>query len=382
MPKRAKASRLQWYIGRQVVVAFLIVCGTITGAIWTIGSLRHLTYIINNDMPLLRYLYFNGLLVPIELNATLMPSAVIAILFVYNRLVGDREFVAMKSAGLGNWRLAAPGLVFAGVAALFMAAHQSYLLPQTYREFRAVLHDTARNGLVLNFREKEFTSVADNLVVYVGDRLSSTQFTDVLVWDNREREEPIAMIADTATLTREGDRPFLVLFDGNQQTHERDDNEVVVAYFEQFAINLDQFVDDDERTSSRRTEAYFHELWNRTDFDALDPDSLSDQRAIHKRLGAPLKVFAAMIVALALILSGAHSRAGRAAYIMAAIVAMLGLEAGFVSLANTISTTTGYAYLTYPLGLAVIAISLAVIGRRRLGPPWPFARRRAPAPAL
>lgn len=356
------------YVLKQLAIAFAIVCGSLTGAVAVIGALNHLRYIINNGMPFLDYMYVNVVSVPIQATAMVMPAALVATLFVYNRLLADRELVAMNSAGISNFGLAAPGFIF-GLFMFVATLLQVFVLsPFGYGETRETLHSVTRTGLVVNFREKEFTSAADDLTVYIERRVSATEFDDVLVWDTREPEEPKAINARHGRLINDGELPLFVLFDGAQQTHDRDDDSVTIAFFEQYTINLNNYVEESDRDPGRN-EWYLGRIAGEIVNAITERDRRGALRELHERMSYVLKSVAAIAVAIAFVLGGGYSRRSKTVRITAAVIVMLGAEAAISSMLNGIKQDPGIAWGIYVLPLILIALSVIAVSRQRMPRP-------------
>jgi len=379
-PRFRPSRTLSRYIFRQVAVAFLVVMGSITGISWIIGSLNHLRWVINNGMPFLDYMYFNFLLIPINLTAVVTPAVVFAVLFVFNRLASDHELAAMNAAGLGNSRLTAAALAFAGLMAALLAIHMAYSSPLAYREFREIGYNVRNAGLVLNLKEKEFTSVADELAIYVGKRHSSSEFEDVMVWETEDPEVPLAMLADQAKLIFDHGRAFFVLSDGMQQSYDRVKATISYSNFEQYTFNLEKYVEKQRPPGADKRELLIGELWTKL---MAGESGNSIRKQLNRRIAAVVKPIAAVVAALAILISGPLNRRGQVWRLVGAIGVMFAIEGVFAMLVNMTATagaaTYGILLTTAVLtggGLWMIAHGPLRVGRqgRRFG-----ARRRATA---
>ncbi len=370
---------MQRYIFRQVLVTFLIVQGAIIGMSWIIGSMNHLRWVINNGMPFADYMYFNFLLIPINFKGLVTPSAVIAVIFVYNRLNSEREAVAMSAAGLSHLRLAMPGLVFAMLLAAFMAVHLAYISPMSYREFRAISHKLDNAGLVLNLKEKEFTSVAPDLAIYVGTRHSNSEFERVLVWETKDADEPLAVTAEQAKLIFDHEKPFFAMFNGTQQVYDRESRSISFTDFEQYTLNLEQYIQESWDPAAELRELYLPQLWA---LAHADPPRPKFRKYAFSRVAAAIKLIAIVAAVLAILLSGPFNRRGQAWRIVIAVATLFAVEGVVAVLVNATlaSSVAGFGMLA--LCAALIAGGIWFLSRRSLGLNLPFRRRpprRAPA---
>jgi lipopolysaccharide export system permease protein len=355
---------LQRYLFRQVLVAFLIVEGSIIGVTWVIGSLYHLGWVVNNGVPFLDYVYYNLLLIPLTLRTFITPAATLAVVFAYNRLISDRESVAMNAAGVSTFMLARPALVFAGLLALFLAVHLSYLSPLGYRQVRALKEDVSNAGLVLNLKEKEFTSVADNLTIYVGKRFSSSEFADVLVWENEDEIAPSAMIADQAKLVFDHGKPFFVLYDGTQQSFDRNSRKMSFTEFEQYTFNLEQYMHKDRPAARDFREMYMHELWA---LAWANPEAAYYWKRVYTRIASVILVVAMVVISAAILLSGPLNRLGQVKRVISAVSVLFMTEAAVAFLLNASVANRLAGTILFSLLIGIIAVGFLVLTGHRLG---------------
>src|SRR3984893_8354750 len=119
---------LSRYILRQSFSVVLLVTGACTAAVWLAQSLRLIDLIVNRGLSAEMFLYLALLILPRFLNIVLPIGAFIAVLFVFNRMVTERELVVMRSAGMGPMSLAKPVLVLAGIAFVVLITLSAYFL--------------------------------------------------------------------------------------------------------------------------------------------------------------------------------------------------------------------------------------------------------------
>ena len=103
--------KLNRYIVKQIFIGFLLVTFSLLSILWLTQSLRFVDLITNKGIPVGLFVKLTSLLMP-RLFVLLSPiCAFVAVLFVYNRMLGDRELVVIKSAGISPWQGAKPALI-------------------------------------------------------------------------------------------------------------------------------------------------------------------------------------------------------------------------------------------------------------------------------
>ena len=121
--------RINAYITRQLVVAFIIVVLSLSCVVWLSQSLRFIDMIVNRGLPLATFLYLTILLLPTWLSIV-MPIAVFAsVLFIYNRMINDREIIILISSGVSPLRLARPAISVSAIIMICCYFMTIYLIP-------------------------------------------------------------------------------------------------------------------------------------------------------------------------------------------------------------------------------------------------------------
>ena len=107
--------KLNIYIAKQIIVGFLLVSFSLMSIIWLTQSLRFVDLITNKGIAVSLFAKLTSLLMPRIFTILCPISLFAAVLFVYNRMLSDRELVVMKAAGITPWQNAKPA-VFLGLA--------------------------------------------------------------------------------------------------------------------------------------------------------------------------------------------------------------------------------------------------------------------------
>ena len=103
--------KLNKYIVKQILVGFLLVTFSLMSILWLTQSLRFVDLITGKGIPVSIFIEMTSLLMP-RLFVILSPiSLFVAVLFVYNRMLSDRELVVMKAAGISPWQGGQPALI-------------------------------------------------------------------------------------------------------------------------------------------------------------------------------------------------------------------------------------------------------------------------------
>src|SRR5436190_13598778 len=162
--------RLTRYVGTQLAVAILFITVALTVAVWLTQTLRFIDTIVNSGLPLGLTFRFLILLIP-GLVSIILPIAVfVAVMFVYWKLMNDRELVVMQAIGLSPTDLARPALIVAVIATGVAYGLSTYLLPTSYRSFKDFQVRIRNDFAQILLPEGVFTNVSDGLTIYARQR--------------------------------------------------------------------------------------------------------------------------------------------------------------------------------------------------------------------
>lgn len=360
--------RYTWYILRQLIGPFLLVTFGLVAVIWLTQSLRLVDLIVNKGLSLSTLIELSLLLLPTFLSPILPIALFCAILFAYNKLTMDSELVSLRSAGIGPLSLATPAILLAAVVVVASYAITLYFVPVSYRSFkeRQFVIRTDYSSVLL--QEGVFTSLVDDVTVYVRERNSEGELLGILVHDARLAEQPVTMMAESGALVDTDAGPRFVLINGNRQEMDRDNGRLSLLYFDSYALDLGMLAKKSQSRWREARERFLHELFNPGD----DPDDQRNRKKFlaegHQRIVSPLYGFAVTAIALAALLSGQMNRRGQWRRILLGIIAAVVFEAVGLALVNAAAKTSALIPLMYLNVAAALAGSIYILGRKQSRP--------------
>ncbi|MBR6663893.1 MAG: LptF/LptG family permease, partial [Alphaproteobacteria bacterium] len=149
-------NKLNSYIFRQIWLGFFLVAFSLLSMLWLTQSLRFVEMVTNKGLPLRLFVELTSLLMP-RLFSILSPIALFAsVMFVYNRMLADRELVIMQAAGISPWKNARAAIYVGFILALFSVYVQNVGIPSAENSFRNLEWEIRNNVSHLMFREGEF----------------------------------------------------------------------------------------------------------------------------------------------------------------------------------------------------------------------------------
>lgn len=374
-------NRIHRYVFRHLAIATAVAVAVLVFAIWLTQSLRLIQVIVDGGAPITMFFKLVVLAMP-EFLITVLPIGYVGgVIFIYNKLLMDSEMVVMRAVGMGPFALARPALVVGAIVTALVYLLTLYVWPISSKEFRRLRSEIGSDYATVFMREGQFNTIDEHLTAYFRERLRSGELLGVLIHDTRDPARPVTVIAERGVMIPTPSGPRVLMFNGSRQQAEADTGRLNVLYFDQYAIDLEVMKSGLEDRWIQPDERFVGELL------FLDPNNRDDQLARkqlisegHRRITSGLWVPAFAFVALSALLAGEFNRRGQGLRIVAAVVALVMLQALSLSLTSLARSNLGFVPAMYaaPLLTCLAAGALMV---QRAPRRWPHHRRPAAVPA-
>lgn len=191
-------------------------------------------FLMNYGVKLTNFLGLTVMMVPFIISIIVPFVTFIAILFVYNKMIGDNEVVVIAASGTSPARIARPAIVLAGILTIAHLILNTWIVPATQAKF----YDTQWNlryGLAhLKLQEGAFTEMSHGLVVYV-DKVSGHDLNQVMLSDTRNNNSQMTIFARNGKLVTTMRGLSIVMTDGSLQAT---GNGNVIGTFDSFDMDL------------------------------------------------------------------------------------------------------------------------------------------------
>ncbi len=340
-------SSITRYIFWQTAVVMVFMTIVFSFVIWLSQSLRFVDMIVNRGLPVTDFLWLAMLMLPRFLAVILPIACFVAVVYVYNKLIGDRELVVLRAAGFSNFKLARPAIMLAVLTSITVFSLNAWLLPESSRQFTDFKFASLSDYSSVLLQEGAFHTLPDGRTIFIRERAGAGQLNGILVHDARDPDRPVTLLAEQGALVQTEDGPRVVLINAYSQRIDRKSGNMLLGSYEKYTIDL-SVVSDVPRRRKRSPEEMF--LWELLD-PSLHPEKYSARYLAegHSRLTGPLLSLDFAIIALAFLLAGDFSRRGQTNPILAAIVSVVLLQTlaiGVRNLANDDPAANAFMYLT------------------------------------
>ncbi|MHA1597359.1 MAG: LPS export ABC transporter permease LptF [Alphaproteobacteria bacterium] len=345
------------YVLRQLLVGMILVTTGLTCVIWLTQSLKFVEMIVNRGLTVGTFVYLTMLLLPNFLSVVLPIALFTVTIFVYSKMISDRELVVMRAAGVDQQSLARPAIILAFIIVAIGYLINLYLLPQSYRMFRDLQWDIRYSYSHILLQEGAFNEISDGITVYVRERGSDGQLHGIMVHDSRKDKKPYTLLAERGAMVEGDKNSRVVMFNGNRQEVDPETGQLSILYFDRyiFEIVAAKALDDGRFREARERSVF--ELFNLQDDPDLNPKDIGKFTVEgHKRLLTPLASLGYTLVGLAFLISGSFTRRTQTRRILMAAITVIGLQAALLTLENATARNLTLLPLMYML------VAIPIIG--------------------
>lgn len=380
---------LQRYIFSQAFLPAVLALSALALLALLTQSLQTLDLIVENRQSAATFFFITFLALP-QLISIIMPLAVfMAAIYALNRLTNDSELIVAKANGVSPWAIGTPVLRLGVYALLFHLFINLLVQPISFKKMRTEILTVKTDIASQMVQAGEFVTPAPDLTVYTREIRSDGELLDVLIHDGRDPDSKATHTAKTGRLQRSETSTSLILFNGTVQTP-LSDGGLDVINFETYQLDLSDIVALDNVLRLKSSDRFLHELLEPDPREYITPKSRLERAAEgHARLAAPLWNVALVLLALAFILRGQHSKLGNSRKIAICAVTGFVLRLMGFAVASSAESDAALNPVQYILPAVVIILCLAYLvspkrirlGRKRRMKSYLSAKLQTDAPA-
>lgn len=208
------------YIGPMILTFFIVMFILLIQFLW-----MRIDYIIGKGLSM-------GVIIELLMyaSATFIPMALplatlLASIMTMGNMGENNELLALKAAGISLPRIMRPLIVlmfFVCIGSFFIANN---LTPYSWQQMMTLLSDFRNTKHEMKLKDGIFFNGFDNMSIRV-DRQDpvTNKLTNVLIYNNRDREKMQTIVADSGYLKMSPDRKYIVVTLYNGQIYEQNRN--------------------------------------------------------------------------------------------------------------------------------------------------------------
>jgi len=354
--------KLNTYIAKQIFVGFALVSFSLMSIIWLTQSLRFVDLITNKGIAVSLFAKLTSLLMP-RIFSILSPiSLFAAVLFVYNRMLSDRELVVMKAAGISPWQNAKPAIFAGMLMAVFNFYNLNTIIPAAENEFKELQWQVKNDVSHLMFREGEFTTLQNNLTVFITSHEKDGSIRGILINDERNPKTKSTVSAEMGRIVYTDKEPRIILVHGSRQEIDRRTQQFTSITFDRYSVDFGAKETANRKEAGVR-EKTLSELLFAADNPTLSPKEV--KRYIvegNKRFTTPLLNVVFALMACVGLLVGNFNRRGQIKIVSISVAAMVVIQALDLAFGNLASKHLSwlpaiYLNLIIPFGCCIYLLN-------------------------
>lgn len=374
---------IERYIFLRAGIAALVILGSLVGVVWIIQVLREIDVITTKGQTLITYLALTTLAIPMLVLAVIPIALLLATVFTVNTLNQNSELVVINASGASAAVLAKPLLVLALICSLFTGLVGHFVSPWSLLTLKVFATEMRADLVQVIIREGTFTQVEKGLVFHVAKREAGGVLSGILISDEREAGQSIIFTADRGFVSRQGEKAYLLLRDGEIQQRNAGEDSATIIRYDSYVFDLSTFAANVELGDIRPKERTTPQLLNPDPDDPYLKERPGLYRAqIHERFSEMLWPFAYVLVMLSFAGQARSNRQSHGSAIGAGMLVVTLLRGTAFSAVSASKSDPSAVFFIYALPLAGIGGGLWYLMRSRpVALPQPL-QQRADAMAL
>lgn len=362
--------KINAYITKQLVLGFVLILAGMTALIWLSQSLRMIDWIVNKGVSVSLFVELTLLVLPNFITIITPIAFFVVLLFIYSRLLNDKELVVMKASGMSPMDLAKPALFTALILTIIGYLMTLWLVPYSVSRFKELQFKIRNNLAQIVIQEGEFSPLTSGVMAYVRVFKPSGELEGVFIHDDRNPNERSVMIAKSGYYAMKDDHAQIVLYNGTHQRYNRKKE-----LFSSMSFEKNTVVFEENKTNRVRTltesEQPLMRLLNVTKNELSDKDYREYKVEAAQRLTQPLYAFTYLFVALLPLLLGFYNRRGQSGRIYFAVLSVVLLQSLALALEHLANKNLWFILgmiinVLLPIGLGLLILKKGFLVKNKL----------------
>lgn len=362
MPAYPQGAHMQFdrYLLAQLVRTTIAVTVTLVGIVWLFQTIRILELVVSRDGPFLDFIIMSITVIPLWLTIAFPISAFIAITWVFQRTIADRELLVMQASGRSTLQLArAPIALAIGVTAI-LVLNSTVVLPFSFGIYKEMQFKLRNSIPAVLLREGVFIDVVDGMTMLIGEKTEDGMARDIFLHDERAPDKTITITAKYGKFVNQDGVPAVILQNGVRNEVNQNGDASASLLFETHSVIISSDTQpSQERLTFDMNEDSIRNLLNPETSPA--PRFFNQRRAEgHYRIISPLLGFVLVMTAACSVLCGQIRRDTlfrRTVLNIGAAIVIISMMVSTRSLTITMPATTPLLYASL-VGPAFILIAL------------------------
>ena len=204
------------YLFGQMIRTTIAVSVTLVGIMWLFQTIRLLEVVINRGAPISNFLLMSVTVIPLWLTIAVPVSAFVAVIWVFQRAVADRELLVMQASGRSALQLARAPLTLGVLLTVVLIVNSVLVLPQSFGVYKRVQFEVRNSIPTVMLQDNVFIDVVDGLTMLIGEKFDDGLARDLFIHDERTEGKIITMTARIGQFVERDGLPAVILQEGER----------------------------------------------------------------------------------------------------------------------------------------------------------------------
>lgn len=348
------------YIIQDIMSAFLVIACVMIGIVLMV-QMSKLLYLIDRGVQLYHFFYLSTLIIPYLLFAILPFVTMISVIYIYNKLVEEKQLIILQICGNSNIKLIQPVLYFAIIVSILSYYLAMELMPRSYKTLKSEIHLIKDNYISSIVHVKTFNQISKSIIVYVNKKLSNSKLEGIVLFDNRDADHMVVLFAESGILQIKDSVPKFLLTKGVRQSYDKNGNMTKLS-FDVLTIELVESQPIQTENSGDINALYVSELLFPNDALPI-PKQLKFIAEGHQRIIWPLYNLVLPFIALSVFLYSPYTKK-HLKHFMITGIAVTCFTYGHFTFTNIASKNLNFIYACYINVIISIICSILLCLRR------------------
>ncbi len=183
---------------------------------------------------ILKFLFLNSAWI---VSLAIPMAVLVTTLITFGKLSSNNEITAFKASGITYNALLKPCLVFSLLVLMLLVPYNLWLLPEMNHNVRKLSYKISKNRPDIEFNENMLNTLSDK-TIYLGDRINSNSFSNVIIFDNKHMNSLNTIMADKGEFLSMNDGILLNLNDGSIHESSLANQEYRKTFFNNYKIAI------------------------------------------------------------------------------------------------------------------------------------------------
>jgi len=204
------------YLFGQMIRTTIAVSITLVGIMWLFQTIRLLEVVINRGAPLSNFLLMSVTVIPLWLTIAVPVSAFVAVIWVFQRAVADRELLVMQASGRSALQLARAPLSLGLLLTVILIVNSVMVLPHSFGVYKRVQFEVRNSLPTVMLQDNVFIDVVDGLTMLIGEKYDDGFAEDLFIHDERTEGKVVTMTARVGRFVERDGLPAVILQEGER----------------------------------------------------------------------------------------------------------------------------------------------------------------------